>query len=266
MVSYDIERSDNPVGPFISLGRVLKPTGAPYIIEYSDFSADFTGKKYWYRVSALDSCGARDTVTNVSRNILLQVNNEKGLSNRLVWNPYTQFAGEVGSYTVWRSDNETYGFTEIATVSGTDTVYMDFFSTEADPDNGRFCYYVEANEINNPLNFVGLDGQPFKSRSNVDCDVVKARIFLPTAFRPGSDNPDNALFGPSAVFETSAYKFLVMNRWGEVVFSTSNPDKKWDGVSSSGMLAPAGVYMYLIIYESLEDVPVEQRGHFNLIR
>ena len=57
-----------------------------------------------------------------------------------------------------------------------------------------------------------------------------------------------------------------MNRWGEVVFSTSNPDKKWDGVSSSGMLAPAGVYMYLIIYESLEDVPVEQRGHFNLIR
>ncbi len=266
VVSYDIERSDTPVGPFISLGRVLKPTGAPYIIEYSDFSADFTGKKYWYRVSALDSCGARDTVTNVSRNILLQVNNEKGLSNRLVWNPYTEFAGEVGSYTVWRSDNETYGFTEIATVPGTDTVYMDFFSTEADPDNGRFCYYVEANEINNPLNFVGLDGQPFKSRSNVDCDVVKARIFLPTAFRPGSDNPDNALFGPSAVFETSAYKFLVMNRWGEVVFNTTNPDKKWDGVSSSGMLAPAGVYMYLIIYESLEDVPVEQRGHFNLIR
>ena len=58
--------------------------GAPYIIEYSDFSVDFTGKKYWYRISAMDSCGARDTVTNISRNILLQVNNEKGLSNRLV--------------------------------------------------------------------------------------------------------------------------------------------------------------------------------------
>ena len=59
VVSYDIERSDNAVGPFISIGRVLKPSGPPYVIEYSDFSADFTGKKYWYRISALDSCGAR---------------------------------------------------------------------------------------------------------------------------------------------------------------------------------------------------------------
>ena len=85
--------------------------------------------------------------------------------------------------------------------------------------------------IDNPLNFVGLDGQPFKSQSNVDCDVVKARVFLPTAFRPDSDNPDNALFGPTTVFETDEYNFSVMNRWGEGTVQYVDPDMKWDGVN-----------------------------------
>lgn len=266
VVSYDIERADNPLGPFISIGSIPKPAAPPYVIEYADFSASFEAKNYWYRISALDSCGARDTVSNVSRSILLHVKNQSGLSNRLKWNPYTEYAGEVGSYDIWRSDNPDYGFTRIASVPGTDTVYLDFFEDQASQSSGRFCYYVEATEANNPLNFVGSDGLPFRSKSNIACTVVKARFFMPSAFNPASDNPTNTLYGPSQVFsQTESYRFYIVNRWGEIVFDTSDPNEKWDG-TYNGEDAPSGVYLYYIKYQSLEEVPNEQRGNFNLIR
>lgn len=266
VVSYDIERADNPLGPFISIGTVPKPAMPPYIIEYADFSASFEARKYWYRISALDSCGARDTVSNVSRNILLNVETSGGLANRLSWNPYTQYSGQVGNYRIWRSDNPDYGFTLVATIPGTDTVYMDFIESAASESLGKFCYYVEAEEINNPLNFVNLAGEPFRSSSNVDCAVHKARFFIPSAFNPGSDNPTNTKYGPSQVFsQPGSYRFYIINRWGEIVFDTNDKDEKWDG-NYKGEPAPAGVYLYYIKYQSLEEVPVEQRGNFNLIR
>ena len=264
VVSYDIERAQNPIGPFISIGTVPKPAQPPYTIAYSDFGVDPDNRVYFYRVSALDSCGARDTVSNLSRNILLKVEARGDLSNRLSWNPYGNWGGVVGAYHIWRSNQPNYGFDLVATLPGTDTSYFDYFG--ANQTNPQFCYYVEAEEVNNPLNFVDITGRPFRSRSNVDCTTHKARVFLPSAFNPNSDNVTNRLYGPSEVFsDVSAYRFYILNRWGEVMFDSNNPLEKWDG-SYNGQPAPIGVYQYFLTYQSNNEVPIVDRGFFTLIR
>jgi len=265
VVSFDVERADNPRGPFISLGTVPKPANAPFVFSFTDFSANTEGRLYWYRISALDSCGLRDTVSNVGRNIFLEVSAEKDLSNRLKWNPYQQWGGTVGSYRIWRSETDkNFGYQLVATIPGTDTTYSDYFSST--DGSGLFCYYIEAEEVNNPLGFVDPLGQPWRSKSNNVCAVQKARFFMPNAFNPASDIEENRLFGPREVFAQSAsYRFYIVNRWGEVVFDTSDPANKWDGMYE-GSDAPTGVYLYYVTYRSLEDIPVEQRGHMTLIR
>src|SRR5690606_32294017 len=86
---FRIERSISRYGIYSVIGRVEMPNSAPYIVEFSDYSADPSHMGYYYRVSATQSCGSGvDTVSNVGRNILLRVSPNANLSNTLRWNPY----------------------------------------------------------------------------------------------------------------------------------------------------------------------------------
>ncbi len=74
-----------------------------------------------------------------------------------------------------------------------------------------------------------------------DCDCL---LFIPNAFTPNGDNIDEA-FGPVANCELKAYSLVIFDRWGMEVFSTENPNAKWDGTSYGKWLAN-GVYSYVI--------------------
>ncbi|MBI1316284.1 T9SS type B sorting domain-containing protein [bacterium] len=266
VINFTYERADNPVGPYLPIGTVPKPAQPPYVLLYTDYGADADNRMYWYRVSALDSCGARDTVSNIARNIFLQVDPLGGATNFLRWNPYEDWGGVVGTYTIYRAAQEGYGFVPLTTVPGTDTSYYDYIDPSIS-NEGRFCYYVVAEEQDNPLGFVDVNGEAFKSQSNQDCAVHEARVFLPSAFNPNSPFEENRWFGPSKVFgkERKNYRFYILNRWGELMFDSDKPGEKWDG-TYQGNEAPIGVYQYYLKYQSLESVPVEQRGFFTLIR
>lgn len=265
VISFDIERADNILGPYAPIGTVAKPAFAPWRILYTDYSANVNQRRYYYRIAATDSCGSRDTVSNLGRNILLEVRPKGNLSNQLKWNPYIDWGGEVGGYRVYRSVDNDYSFELVATVSGSDTTYLDFIDGFPNA-NGKFCYYVEAFEVNNPLNYVDDNGNGFVSGSNIACTIQEARVFLPTAFYPESEMQVNRLFGPTNVFaQPGTYRFYIMNRWGEMVFETNDFTKLWDG-SHNGEPAPVGVYVYYLKFTSKDGLPVEQRGTFTLLR
>ena len=42
----------------------------------------------------------------------------------------------------------------------------------------------------------------------------------------------------------------IYDRWGNLVFQTSDPDEGWDGNFSSGKAAPADVYVVKILAKS----------------
>ena len=55
-------------------------------------------------------------------------------------------------------------------------------------------------------------------------------LYMPNSFTPNDDG-DNDSFGPKGLRmeEHQSYEFLVFNRWGEVIFKTTDINELWDG-------------------------------------
>ena len=62
------------------------------------------------------------------------------------------------------------------------------------------------------------------------------------------------------------YELIIINRWGEIVFTTSDINESWDGFLD-GKISPSGVYKCEIIYSKLNDImKLSHYENINLIR
>jgi len=93
-------------------------------------------------------------------------------------------------------------------------------------------------------------------------------FWLPNAFTPNNDG-NNDIFRPVTQRTTlSPYHFQVFNRWGQLIFNTTDPAEGWDG-THEGKPCESGLYSYVIQYregkiESSENMT--QKGFVSLIR
>ena len=79
-------------------------------------------------------------------------------------------------------------------------------------------------------------------------DIECGDIFLPTAFTPNGDGL-NDRFGISNPFSTGTIlAFEIYDRWGNLVFSTTDVLDKWDG-SFRGTPVNPGVFLYKLQYK-----------------
>ncbi len=74
-----------------------------------------------------------------------------------------------------------------------------------------------------------------------DCD---SRLTIPSAFSPNGDGI-NDIFRVIHRGEIEQFDFKVFNRWGELVFETTNPNDGWDGYHK-GSLQELAVYAYYV--------------------
>ncbi|WP_210422426.1 gliding motility-associated C-terminal domain-containing protein [Spirosoma sp. KCTC 42546] len=92
------------------------------------------------------------------------------------------------------------------------------------------------------------------------------RVNVPDAFTPNNDGVNDVLQIFTAYI--TDYDFRIYNRWGEVIFSSNNPEQKWDG-TYRGSTYPSMLYPYIITFKS-ESFPererVVKRGSVLLIR
>ena len=93
-------------------------------------------------------------------------------------------------------------------------------------------------------------------------------LFIPNSFTPNNDGT-NDIFQPIAqAVDVSSYQMQIFNRWGEVVFSSEDPQEGWDGSHNSGEYYVDGeIYMYRVKLRSVH-APDEQvfEGHLTVIR
>ncbi|MCA6394420.1 MAG: PKD domain-containing protein [Cytophagales bacterium] len=98
------------------------------------------------------------------------------------------------------------------------------------------------------------------------------KIVGPNAFRPGNAvNAMNKEFFVYSFFITDKFEIAIFNRWGELVFSDTKKDFRWNGGygNNPGQPAPGGTYSYVIKYQSSfrpEEGIKEQRGGIVLLR
>ncbi len=230
---------------------------------YYQFTDNFCRPKslsYYYAAVGIDSCDQNADTLNLSRTILLRATANSDRTNDLSWNAYEGWLGSVAAQNIWRNYDGAYEL--IATVPPSQLTYTDPIE-EFITGEGEFCYYIEALEGSGP--FISPDGVRFMeiSRSNEDCALQLPNVFVPNAFAPEGVN---TVFLPVTVYvDYSDYVFEVYNRWGELIFSTTNPLRGWTGIID-GELAPQGAYGYHIRFVSSTGGAYQKSGTVTLIR
>ena len=81
---------------------------------------------------------------------------------------------------------------------------------------------------------------------NVVVHADECALLLPTTFSPNADGA-NDLFRAISRCPVKRFALHVYNRWGELVFETTDAEESWNGVFRD-MAQPLGVYVYYIDY------------------
>ena len=89
-------------------------------------------------------------------------------------------------------------------------------------------------------------------------------IFMPNAFTPNGDGR-NDVFRPILVGITSLSFFRIFNRWGQLVFATSENEKGWDG-TLHGQKQESGAFVYMVEGVDYLGKTHFKKGSFVLIR
>lgn len=98
-------------------------------------------------------------------------------------------------------------------------------------------------------------------------NICNCLVYVPKAFTPNNDTK-NEIFNYKANCTDFNARLDIYTRFGQLIFSTQNPDLGWDG-TYEGKDAPEGVYTYVLKYSGydngrfLEDV---DRSTFLLLR
>ena len=88
-------------------------------------------------------------------------------------------------------------------------------------------------------------------------------IYVPNAFTPNGDGNNDMFLVYGQDIKTASLK--VFNRWGELVFASTNQFLGWDG-TYKGQPAPMGVYTFVAEVTYLNNKTADRKGTVNLIR
>jgi gliding motility-associated-like protein len=89
-------------------------------------------------------------------------------------------------------------------------------------------------------------------------------FYIPTAFTPDDDGL-NDIFKPIIGGVVKEYLFTIYNRWGQVVFQSSNPGQGWNGMFG-GILQDGNVFTWLCRYQLAGEPAKLEKGTVLLIR
>ncbi|MBS1781608.1 MAG: gliding motility-associated C-terminal domain-containing protein [Bacteroidetes bacterium] len=104
--------------------------------------------------------------------------------------------------------------------------------------------------------------------SNNDSILVQTQpcctIAMPEAFTPNGDGK-NDLFRIITQGHHQLHSFRIFNRWGQVVFHTTDERAGWDG-TFNGVPQEVGTYFYYLRYSCDGNDKIEKKGELTLLR
>lgn len=114
-------------------------------------------------------------------------------------------------------------------------------------------YYINVN------NYCGSKTDTFQVYQ--ECNYP---IYMPSAFTPNNDGL-NDVFRVPPQNKNRLVSLKIYDRFGQMIFSTTNQQKGWDGYVNSHP-ADAGTYVYLLQMRGITGKPVSKKGVLTLIR
>jgi len=226
-------------------------------LNVSDGDVDPNNTSYNYYALVYDSCGIkRLDQSNTLTTIHLTGNKPDEPTNRLEWNAFEGWETQVEKYYIFRQSGAESSFTLLDSVDWQTFEYDDLIDPEQASD-GKFSYFVEAKQSSGgTYNYQSL------SRSNIFNLFFDSEIFFPNAFRPGGTN---GTFKPLfTYFSGSDYLFQIYNRWGQLVFETTDSTEGWDGMVE-GKTQSSGLFVYRLSYKNIHNLSIDKKGTVILV-
>jgi gliding motility-associated-like protein len=113
-------------------------------------------------------------------------------------------------------------------------------------------YWLEVTDSNN-----------CKGRDSINI-LPCEKVFFPNAFTPNNDGI-NDVFKATIFGAVANYKLNIYNRFGQLIFQTSDTARGWDG-TLSGVPQPEDVYVWICLYQLSGTKSDEKSGTVMLIR
>ncbi|MEL7020781.1 MAG: gliding motility-associated C-terminal domain-containing protein, partial [Bacteroidota bacterium] len=277
-IEYVIQLQDETTGNFITLDTINTLT----------FTHDSlrNGATYCYRIETIGSYGVPglpSPLLNFSQQVCatprdniapcapeLAVTNicddtedftpEEDFENTLNWNDprstCPELAADLAGYRIYYAPTDSADFALLEQIDAADVLtYID------QPILGiAGCYTMTA------LDSVGNESV----RSNIVCVDNCPAYELPNAFTPNEDG-QNDLFVPYPYRFIAEVEFQVFNRWGGLVFETTDPQLNWNGQDMSNNELAEGTYFYVcrVLERRVNGIvqrPELLRGYITLAR
>lgn len=168
------------------------------------------------------------------------------------------------------TDKETLikGNNEIANISVTGCTDCAYTWTPANGLNATNTASVRATPQDTTIYKVVVSKKGCKEektiRINVDnVNCGEPNIFVPNAFTPNNDGNNDILKVRGRWI--SKLQFVVYNRWGQEMFTTTDLNNGWNGVFKGNEVAP-DVYNYFLQVTCLDNKIFTKRGNTSLIK
>lgn len=89
-------------------------------------------------------------------------------------------------------------------------------------------------------------------------------FYIPTAFTPNADG-HNDIYKPMLFGNVKQYRFAIYDRWGTIVFQSTDPGRGWDG-KIAGTIRGNTVFVWTCTYQ-LEGMEVKtEKGTVTLVK
>jgi gliding motility-associated-like protein len=155
---------------------------------------------------------------------------------------------DVVEYTVFKKDLDGT-FQRIGTRS--DSRYID---SNLRAEQFELCYKVSYED--NCGNISELSAE-------MCFDVTFSNAQYPNAFSPNGDGVNDTFKATQGRFVE--FSMVIFNRWGVIIFSSTDPEVGWDG-TTNGQEASPGAYAYQVNYTDANNRSYQRTGTLVLIR
>ncbi len=92
-------------------------------------------------------------------------------------------------------------------------------------------------------------------------------FYAPNAFTPNGDGVNDYFIPQSTNLDYSTFEFYVYDRWGELIYYTTDPNDPWDGrAKSSRKLVQQDVYTWIVYVSEISSRKHQFIGHVTVIR
>lgn len=228
----------------------------PETVSMKDMQVKVNENSYVYRMRAIDNCNDTTPWSNYSQTILLKgyfdVSSNKPA---LKWNAYREWYQGISRYEIDRMRPDG-SFDKIASVSNTTTSFID----QSAESNCAPNYIYRVRAISNWQTSYDTLAVSVSNHAQI---LPNSTLYVPNAFSPDL-NGINERFGPKGQYIVR-YTIRIYNRWGELLYSSSDCLATWDGTYKNER-CQQDVYMYQIEALGADNKTYNLNGTFTLLR